>query len=348
MTDSTSVSPSGRIAILDFLRGMAMVLVILGHSQFPYDKAIMAFHMPLFFFLSGITTSLKPARPFGPFITTRLRKLLLPYLSFEVIALILSVILCRIHHDPINLPRAVADILLVRHSVGAAAHTGIIARFWFFPCIFFASLINYPIQRYGQKLVWKSLYMCFCWIVGYCIYRFLPGILPLTLDIAFVAAGFIMLGSIFADTSLSLLKEDKAGRDLLGVAVGIAALFLSVKYNPETVSFFVNQYGSYGWMLVGSIGGILAAIITFKYLFRLLQHVSLLSRAICMIGFLSLAIFPVHLLVLYFLEHIHPFHWSILFAITLLVSPLIAWLIKRFLPILIGEKRQNPRSYAGK
>ena len=59
--------------------------------------------------------------------------------------------------------------------------------------------------------------------------------------------------------------------------------------------------------------------------------------------------FPYDMVIMafHFLEHIHPFHWSLLFAITLLVSPLIAWLIKRFFPFLIGEKRQNPRSYAG-
>lgn len=43
---------------IDVARGIAILLVILGHSFYsieaPLNKIILTFHMPLFFFLSGL------------------------------------------------------------------------------------------------------------------------------------------------------------------------------------------------------------------------------------------------------------------------------------------------------
>lgn len=43
---------------IDVARGIAILLVILGHSFYtldePLNKVILAFHMPLFFFISGL------------------------------------------------------------------------------------------------------------------------------------------------------------------------------------------------------------------------------------------------------------------------------------------------------
>lgn len=49
---------NNRIDFVDTARGIAMLLVILGHCQLSADctieKLIYSFHMPLFFFLSGM------------------------------------------------------------------------------------------------------------------------------------------------------------------------------------------------------------------------------------------------------------------------------------------------------
>jgi acyltransferase len=44
---------------IDLAKGIGIVLVIMGHSLFPLHLAIDVFHMPLFFFISGITFSFK-------------------------------------------------------------------------------------------------------------------------------------------------------------------------------------------------------------------------------------------------------------------------------------------------
>ena len=49
---------NNRYLHIDMARGVAMILVVMGHSclstQGDLNKMILSFHMPLFFFLSGI------------------------------------------------------------------------------------------------------------------------------------------------------------------------------------------------------------------------------------------------------------------------------------------------------
>lgn len=52
-TISNNKQLSSRIEILDFLRGAAMILVLLHHAGVPLWYYIQAFHMPFFFLLSG-------------------------------------------------------------------------------------------------------------------------------------------------------------------------------------------------------------------------------------------------------------------------------------------------------
>ena len=50
--------PSHRIEYLDIAKGIGMILVYIGHCRIPGDNPlfqwIYSFHMPLFFFISGL------------------------------------------------------------------------------------------------------------------------------------------------------------------------------------------------------------------------------------------------------------------------------------------------------
>ena len=66
-----------RVELIDFLRGGAMILVLLHHSGFPLGKWILAFHMPFFFMLSGYTVAIKSNRSqqqFGKFVIKKAKR----------------------------------------------------------------------------------------------------------------------------------------------------------------------------------------------------------------------------------------------------------------------------------
>ena len=72
---------SNRIVSFDILKGVGILLVILGHIQIPYmlKTVIYSFHMPLFFFVSGCFF-----RPISlrEFLNKKTRQLLIPWAFF--------------------------------------------------------------------------------------------------------------------------------------------------------------------------------------------------------------------------------------------------------------------------
>lgn len=321
-----------------------MLFVILGHSGIPIERYLLAFHMPLFFFISGMMFAIKPMKPFPVFIRSRFMRLIIPYFLFELISLGISVLLCYMHNDPISIPRALSDILLVRPSFGAAAHTGLIYRYWFFPCLFFASIIIYPVLFYFHNPLVHFLSAALLLLAGFLLYCFCRTKLPCMLDTAVVASGYLILGFALFQPALSLVTKQTIIQDLLLSITGISGLVLSVKMNTEDVLFYVNEYGSFGWMLSGSFCGILVSLILAKYLYRLMSFIPFLQECISKIGFNSLAIFPVHIIVAYFIVHIHTLPWLPLFLVNAAISLPVAILLAKYFPFLVGiQSHKGPQ-----
>ena len=100
-----SIETSRRIAANDYGRGIGIFLVVLGHvliglddhailaeSSYPIGLAfsrgavawIYAFHMPLFFFLSGLLAERLVRKPFGDVLSSRLRGIAWPYVLWSL------------------------------------------------------------------------------------------------------------------------------------------------------------------------------------------------------------------------------------------------------------------------
>lgn len=78
-----------KIKQIDILRGIGAILVVIGHlvpSDGNVKVYIYAFHMPLFFFLSGFLFNNK--KDFKTYLKGNLKSLILPYFLFNIIALI--------------------------------------------------------------------------------------------------------------------------------------------------------------------------------------------------------------------------------------------------------------------
>lgn len=72
-----------RIQFVDTARGIAILLVIIGHCistpENPINRFILSFHMPLFFIISGmLMTNNKPQATFTRYVSDKAKRLLLP------------------------------------------------------------------------------------------------------------------------------------------------------------------------------------------------------------------------------------------------------------------------------
>lgn len=137
--------PGGRILWIDTLRGLGIMIVVAGHvfSWPPLRHAIFLFHMPLFFFLSGLMFRPGPLRAFA---ARRVMTLLLPYASFLTLAFALYVLAT----GPSS-PAAASFAALLAY--GGSALGGALAIAWFVPCLFWTSLAYAAAaRRFGQPL----------------------------------------------------------------------------------------------------------------------------------------------------------------------------------------------------
>jgi polysaccharide biosynthesis protein PslL len=122
-----------RMLTIDVARGIGILLVVLGHNTVFREssrglyEAIYLFHMPLFFFVSGVTFRLTSP---GEALRKRARALLVPYFMMGAIAVLLAA-------QSGDLDRVLSELRGVLYGTG---HTIRFVPLWFLPCLFLVSI----------------------------------------------------------------------------------------------------------------------------------------------------------------------------------------------------------------
>lgn len=141
---------STRINWLDTARGIAIILVIIGHANFPEEirTIIYAFHMPLFFFLSGFFL-LKKQENFTSFLIKKSKSLIIPYFVYNIILIIFYWLLWLISRSA-NLYQDIYNQFI---AIPLAIRINDIysSRLWFLPCLFTSNLLIYAISKLSNK-----------------------------------------------------------------------------------------------------------------------------------------------------------------------------------------------------
>lgn len=221
---------SERSVVVDNARAIGIVLVVVGHAPaLPgwLRDAIFTFHMPLFFFLSGLVVA--PQR-IGHSLARRAgelaRSLLRPYLFFFAVAWIYWLLVKR-HGtraaefealswwDPLGgLLSGTGDALYVDPAL------------WFFPCLFLTAL-GYQALR---KALSPSLALGVCACAALCLVVARPAgrVLPWSAECAVVALAFYAAGPLLRDFVLrpphgAAQRIPRAVTALLAGAVCLAA-----------------------------------------------------------------------------------------------------------------------------
>jgi polysaccharide biosynthesis protein PslL len=122
-----------RLLTIDVARGIGILLVVLGHNALFREsghglyEAIYLFHMPLFFFVSGVT--FRPTSP-GETLRKRARALLVPYFMMGAVAVLLTA-------QSGDASRVLDEVRGVFYGTG---HTIRFVPLWFLPCLFLVSI----------------------------------------------------------------------------------------------------------------------------------------------------------------------------------------------------------------
>lgn len=177
-----------RINWIDWAKSLCMFLVVVGHchireSEWPITVFIYSFHMPLFFFLSGLLCKHK-SRLYFELLRNDVKRILLPYLTFGVITILFNAVLSAgfIWREELS------DILLgTTSSIGAI---------WFLPALFVCKQLFYFLEELKKM---NCLLFCSLVVVSFSMPFFISAFgvnLPFFSDSALFGLPFFVMGSI--------------------------------------------------------------------------------------------------------------------------------------------------------
>lgn len=289
---SKTVVAIKRIDYVDIAKGIGIVLVVMGHNDFalisPFaHKLIYSFHMPMFFFMSGMF--FKPDLPFLMYARHRFNRVLKPFLF-----MILFIYFASISFSNVGIPQASRRLIKALYGNG---HYLDWVQLWFLPHLFVVSLFAYfffqAVYRRGLfPLRWVILSVLFIGgMLGITLFwPFEPDILgrgftvfglPFSLDLVFVSGFFFILGYELNKTRNDFIL----GHPFTLFISGLTLLFL-VWYFPATIDFNTRLFESLPINTIEALLGILFILAVSKQM----ERVGWLSYLFKYIGQASLVI----------------------------------------------------------
>lgn len=173
-----------RILWLDMAKGYGIIFVIMGHWNIPYlTDYLYAFHIPLFFFLSGVVFSTKA--DFASFFKSKIRRIIVPYFCLS-----LPVIFTNLFFS-MRLRFGISDIVkeFVLFVI-QERHT----TFWFIACLFVLNVLMYPLAKYVRSHRLSDIIILFLCLCGILLWRSDVLALPWNIDAALVVLPFFYIG----------------------------------------------------------------------------------------------------------------------------------------------------------
>ncbi|GEM_PF-3351938 len=291
-----------RLTYADYAKAIAIGLVVLGHTNgayvpgksWLYQDLCYAFHMPLFFILSGFFIC--PKEKYG-------KDVFLKTCNKNFFSLILPFFLWGIIYMPFsytNIARLAYGSWLQLRAIGT------LTSLWFLPVLCLSRFFCHT--AYGiawkhhfsfQKTGWRAVPVLFA--IGFCLPHWNDvqhgvgtwwGV-----DIAFVAAGFVMTGSLCRAYFDRLAKSPlwlSAGLSLVFTAIFLAGFFIERPMLTAGVNMTMlmanAEYGPVGFCLLNAFAGSFAAI----FFAIVLSHIVPKNATLLFVGANTMGIYLLH------------------------------------------------------
>lgn len=343
------MNKSNRIIYVDILRAIAIILVVAGHIPYvdfnitAFHKWVYSFHIPLFFFISGISLSFVNYSKTNPkqLFMKRLRRIYLPYLIW-------GILLAIPNFNPLTIPK----ILYGTHkSIASVTNSSL----WFLPVLFISLIIIDLIMFVLIKK--KALSKLPIILIGFLFLALIMPSqstiqellnnhnLPFGIDIAPMSIVFLLLGYMYKNhKAISNLQPKLFASILIILVLFFITLHFGLYNDVKYVLMAENRYGNCVFFFIAAFAGIIMNILIS---FIIEKYTKKIANIMQKIGSNTMIIFILHK---------YPLQWSIdlLAMITTLHFPnwliipycllfsipicmIFSYLIEKYTPILTGK-----------
>lgn len=312
---------SNHIDYIDLVKGLGIILVVLGHGPFPCHFAIDVFHMPLFFFVAGMTFRCPSVEETGKFFIKKINRIFIPFIFWTILSFCI-------------------ETLVGKLSPGAPFN----GPLWFLQTLFTAFALYVPIREYfnGVRLhIVIALLYAISTIWYY--YQSLAIAVPFSLTRAMAAVFYIHMGCYLSKRIQNQSRKQASVMMCIGLMVYIVGVFVSMSwFNINDVSFVGGQLLTYcpPLSMLTTFAGIMMMLSLSKYVNKV--------RGCNWLGQNSLVIMCVHFPIIERLNILfssQPYYQSsvgrivsviCIYVITFSLSIVLTSLCKRYIPRLTG------------
>lgn len=341
---------NNRIQWADFAKAVSVFLVIIGHTALPHEfrSFIYAFHIPLFFFLSGSFFDFDKYPRAGAFIKKRALQLIVPYFAYNLITYLIWVFAGRFTGEDVNMNIPVFEPLLgvfYGNTNNFFLHHNV--PMWFLACLFVCEVLFYLIFRKNSNTQFL-ITMAVLLIVGYFSSSVFLIPLPWMLNVVAVALVFYAAGYKLKKLAFQAYKNSQL---LLTGLVSLAITILISELNGK-IEVADADYGNYLLMWIGAFSGILM-MVSFS---QLISQTRLNLNLLYFTGKSTLTIFALHLTAgsvikgfSYFILkqplQIYENVWIIIaYSIgSFLILLPVASFINKYIPVLAGKTKNSSK-----
>ncbi|WP_431030354.1 acyltransferase family protein [Lysinibacillus sp. LZ02] len=272
---------------VDILKGLGIILVILGHLQVAPNliSYIYLFHMPLFFFVSGYLMNVNKFAKVTDFIKGKTKTLLLPYLGFSIISII-----CYSVFTGAEISIKESFICFIEGKRNFIYYN---IALWFLVGIFVVELMYFLLKKYIKNdilIFLVSIFISFSAVVFLEVIQSPDWIW--SIDTAFYYLVYFVIGNL-----LKSHQKKYSASNFVQKSIMYTIVFLSFSLNlillliPSKIQFVYSIINGkneflFVWLFICGLSGIVTYIVISKYLGK--------SSVLEFIGKNSLIIFTLH------------------------------------------------------
>ena len=242
---------STRYEYVDIAKGLGILAVVWAHimtSGFSHELCY-AFHMPLFFLLSGMLFKREKYASLLGFVKHRSKRLFVPYLAYSLTTWVIWVVFRMLHGDTVvSWWMPLLQTVIAKGSGAYLVHN---SALWFIPCLFAVELMWFFVGKLND---WIAIVLSL--LIGggsFLLGDFLGDdwwfLLPWNLDAAFIALPFYGVGNLFAkrlqqEKIVSYIGVHKWGTMFIWILFTVLLIIGTLRY--DTCSMGSSLYGCRG------------------------------------------------------------------------------------------------------
>lgn len=189
-----------RISVFDVAKAIGIIIVVYAHINATPELLTFfyAFHMPLFFVISGLFFN-KSKYTFKQFLLNRFLTLICPYLFFYTCMLIFNVCVDIVSNGLSMQVIYENQEVFLQMFIAQDSSKVICAPLWFIPCLFVVELLYFFIAK--LKTVWNIIVCTVLVVLGWLLETQFTMVAPYliwSIDSALFAIGFYAIGNLTA------------------------------------------------------------------------------------------------------------------------------------------------------